>query len=185
MNHPSVGPTASHSHRERVGDQLLAHMVGHAPANDPPRERVLDRGEVQPPLPRPQVGEVRDPQDVRLLRAELALDEVIGDANSLHPDGCSPALAVHKPGDPGLRHEPLDPLAPDLDAVRHPQLRVDPRAAVHLPVLGMDLLDLLRQPRVGELPIRRRARRPLVVARARHLQQLARQGDRNTTGLLR
>jgi hypothetical protein len=185
MDHPGIGPAASHGHRERVDDQLLAHVIGHAPANDPPGERVLNRGKVQPPLPRPQIREVRDPQHVGLLRTELALDQVIGDANALHPDGCAPALAVHKPGDPGLRHQPLDSLAADLDAVRHPELHMDPRAAVHATVLGVDLLDLLRQPRVGELPVRRRASRPLVVARAGYLQQLARQGDRDTTGLLR
>ena len=159
MDHPRLRPAASERHRERVDDQLLAHVVGHAPANDPPGERVLDRGQVQPALPRPSIREVRDPQDVRRLGTELALDEVIGDANALHPDGCPTALAGNKPRDPGLLHEPLDPFAADLDAVRHPQLRMDPRAAVHLPVFGMDLLDLLRQPRVGELPVRRRASR--------------------------
>jgi hypothetical protein len=185
MYQPLGRPPALDGHRERVDDQLLAHMVGHAPAHDPPRERVLDGRQVQPAFPGPQIREVGDPQHVGLLRSELPLDEVIGDANALHPHGCATPLASHKPGDAGLRHQPLDTLASDLDPVRDPQLGLDPRTAVHTTVLGVDRSDLLRQPRVAQLPVRRGTGRPLVIARARHLQQLARQKDRYTRGLLR
>ena len=39
-------------------------------------------------------------------------------------------------------------LATDADPVSHPQLGVDPRRAIHPPVFGVDLPDLLDQPRV-------------------------------------
>ena len=186
MNHPLRRSAAPDGHPQRVYDQLLAHVIGHAPADDPSRERVLHGGEVQPPLPGRQVAEVSQPQQVRLLWAELPLDEIISDANSLHPDGCAAALADLQPGDPGGHHQPLHPLAPDADAVLDPQLGVDPRAAVHATVLSMNRLDLLDQERVRERPIRRRTGGPLVVARTADLQQLACHADRNRMlGLLR
>jgi nucleotide-binding universal stress UspA family protein len=79
MNHPRIGAAACERHLQRVDDQLLAHVVGHAPADDPPRERVLDSRQVQPALPGPQIAEVSDPQDIGRLGAELALHEIISD----------------------------------------------------------------------------------------------------------
>ena len=165
MDHPRIRPAASERHRERVHDQLLAHVVGHAPADDPPGERVLDGREVQPPLPGPQIAEVSDPKDIRRVGAELALHEIISDPHAGHSYRGTPALARHKPRDAGVAHQPLNTLAANVDPVRDPQLRVDPRSAVHATVLRVDHLDLLDQERVRERPVRRRARRPVVVAR--------------------
>ena len=52
---------------------------------------------LQPPLPGPQVAEVRDPQHVRRSWAELALHEIVGDANAPHTDGCAPRLRTTSP----------------------------------------------------------------------------------------
>src|SRR5206468_10381206 len=61
---------------------------------------------------------------------------------------------------------------------------VNPRAAVALPVLGMDRRDREAQPGVRLRPRRRRARVPCVEPRARDLQRAAQQPDREG-GLLR
>jgi hypothetical protein len=42
MNEAGVGATSGERHLERVDDELGAQMVGHRPADDPPREQVLD-----------------------------------------------------------------------------------------------------------------------------------------------
>jgi hypothetical protein len=46
-------------------------------------------------------------EHVGLIGPELALDQVLSNANSPHPDGSAAALARHKPGDTGSgRHSP-------------------------------------------------------------------------------
>ena len=59
-----------------------------------PRVGVLHRGEVEPPFPGPQVGDVRDPQQVRPGGSKVALDEVRGGLDAGHPDRGPPALAA-------------------------------------------------------------------------------------------
>ena len=48
---------------------------------------------------------------------ELALDEIIGDADAGDADRRAAALARDQPGDAGLAHQALDALARDRDAV--------------------------------------------------------------------
>ena len=38
-------------HSQRVGDELGAHVVGHAPADDPAAVEILHRDEIEPALP--------------------------------------------------------------------------------------------------------------------------------------
>ena len=70
MNCPAVvgvvdralgGLARRQSHPERVDDELLAHVRGHAPADDPAAEQILHRSEVQPPLTSPDLLDVRRP----------------------------------------------------------------------------------------------------------------------------
>jgi len=91
-----VGTPAVHSHLQRVDDELGTHVVSHRPANDRAGVGVLDSGQVQPALPRAQIGDVSEPQHVRGVRPELALDKIISDANPGHSDRRAPTLARHK-----------------------------------------------------------------------------------------
>src|SRR5207248_10316286 len=79
--------------------------------------------------------------------------------------------------DTGGFHQAGDPLARDPDLMLEPQLRVDPRDAVHAAALLMDLLDLLRQPRVLKRAIRRRATLPGMKASPAHTEHAAQHGD--------
>jgi hypothetical protein len=132
MDEPGRRPAAGDGHLERVDDELGAHVVGHAPADDPPTVSVLDGGQVQPALPGAQVGQVGDPELVGLLGPDASLDEVIGDADTGHRDRGPATLVAHKAGDPGLAHEPLHALASDADPILEPQVGVDARGAVAL-----------------------------------------------------
>ena len=80
---PARRPAPLDGHLQRVDDELRAHVVGHRPADDPAAVGVLDRGQVQPALPGPQVGHVRDPEHGSAPAGEnCALDEVIGDPDA-------------------------------------------------------------------------------------------------------
>jgi len=72
-------------HLQRVEDELGAHVIGHRPAHDPAREDVLDSRQVEPALPGSEVGDVRDPEPIRALSRERAVDEVLADADAGHP----------------------------------------------------------------------------------------------------
>jgi hypothetical protein len=152
-------------------------MGGHRPADDQPGVGVLDRGEVQPALAGPQVGDVSDPQHVRTRRVEVALDEVGGRGDPGDPDRRLPPLSRPDARDTGGFHQPGDPLLPNPDLMLEPQLRVDPRGPVHAAALVMDLLDLLGQPRVLKRAIGRRATLPVVKPSPAHTQHAAQHGD--------
>jgi len=178
VDQPAIGATSVERHLERVDDQLGAEMVGHRPADDPPREQVLDVREVHEPLPRRDVGDVRRPRLVRALGARITLEQVRSDPDSGQPDRRAPALARHQPGDTGRPHQPLHALSSDTDVLLKPQLGVDPPGAIGTVRVGMDLRDLLDQPRVTQRPVRGRATLPVVEAGAVHAQRSAHHGDR-------
>lgn len=58
MGQAWAGTVAVQRHRERVDDDLGGHVVGHRPADDPAALGVLDRRQVQPALPGPEIGDV-------------------------------------------------------------------------------------------------------------------------------
>ncbi len=160
-------------------------MVGHRPADDQPGEQVLDVREVQEPFPGRDVGDVSRPRLVRPGRAKVAIDQVWGDPDAGQAHGRAPALARRKPGHAGRSHQPLHALAPDPDPVLQTQLGVDAPGAVRAVRVGVDLVDLLSQPRVAERPVGRRAPLPVVEAGAVHTQRPAHHGDRKVRLLRR
>jgi hypothetical protein len=46
VDQPGLGLAPRDRHLECVGDEIGAHVIGHAPAHDPATERVLDGGQV-------------------------------------------------------------------------------------------------------------------------------------------
>jgi hypothetical protein len=84
-----------HSHPERVDDELLAHVSGHRPADDPAAEQVLHRGEVQPALPGADLLDVGRPHEVRRLRPEVPAHEIGERLHARHTDRAAlPATLV-------------------------------------------------------------------------------------------
>jgi hypothetical protein len=78
MDEPFARAAAGDRHLERRDDELCAHVVGHRPADDPPREAVGDGRRVEPALVGLDLLEVGDPQQVGRRRREVAADEVLG-----------------------------------------------------------------------------------------------------------
>ena len=154
MNEPWLWPATLHGHLQRVGDELGAHVLGHRPADDPSAVGVLHGCEVEPPLPGPQVGDVRDPQHVRSVRPELPFDEVISDTDTGHPDRRAAALDLHEPRDPGLCHQPAHTPARDADALAQAKLGLHTPGAIDAAGSLVDLGDPRGQPRVDSAPCR-------------------------------
>jgi hypothetical protein len=73
---PRLRAALGERHLQRICDELGAHVIGHAPADDPAAEEVLDGDRVQPPLSGAQVGDVGDPDPVGRHGGERAIDEV-------------------------------------------------------------------------------------------------------------
>jgi hypothetical protein len=106
---------------------------------------------------------------------------------STPPADSQPPTAARAPRVPGRSAQRLSsaaPLAGDPDAMSEPQFGVHPRSAIHPTVAVMDLADALKQPRIAELPIRRRPTSPRLIPGSRDPEDLAHQGDR-MIGLLR
>jgi hypothetical protein len=95
VNEPGRRAPAGDRHLERVDDELRAHVVGERPTDHPPREAVDDGRQVKPPLPGPQIGDVRDPEPVGRSRAEVALNEIGGTPDARHPDRGPAFAALH------------------------------------------------------------------------------------------
>jgi hypothetical protein len=76
-----------------VEDKLLAHVRLHRPADDPAAEQVLHRREVQPPLTGADLLDVRAPDAVGSLGAEVAADEIAEWLHALHAHGAALAAA--------------------------------------------------------------------------------------------
>jgi hypothetical protein len=140
MYEPGLGPATSDGYLQCVRDELGAHVLGHGPPNNPARIGVLDGGEIEPPLPGPEIGDVSDPQDVRGVRLEASFDEVIGDPDARHADRGAALLDLHQPRDPGVPHQPADPFARDDDALAEPKLGLHPARAIDPACVLVDLL---------------------------------------------
>src|SRR5512144_3116979 len=86
-------PAPAHGHLQRRDDELLAHVAGHRPADDPAAEEVLHRGQVQPTLAGLDLLDVRTPDPVGRVGTEVAADEIAEGLDPLHRHGAALAAA--------------------------------------------------------------------------------------------
>ena len=76
MNHRASGASPAYSHQHRVEHELAVNGWSRRPADNPAREQIHDDGQVEPALPRPNVGDIGDPGLVSPRHRELPLQEV-------------------------------------------------------------------------------------------------------------
>ena len=74
--HDRFGPALLHGHLQCLDYQLGAQVRRHRPAHDPPAEHVEDDGQVEEARQGRNVGDVGDPQAIRRVSLEAALDPV-------------------------------------------------------------------------------------------------------------
>ena len=179
MNHGSGLWSASPpGHLERVDDDLGSDPVRDRPAHDPSAEGVDHRGAVDPPVFRAMLRDVAEPEPVRLVRAELSLHEVLVSRGVGLP---STAFApMRHPGQAIEAHQPGNALLADVNAEPEPQLGEHPRGPIGAARVAVNLPDHRRERLISDRPWRRRARRPLVVAGLRDLQEPAGHRDGDT-----
>ena len=83
-------------------------MVGAGgPADDHAREQIHDDGQIQPALPRPDVGDVGHPGLVGRRGGELSLQEIRDQDRRLTDRSAPRAIAVQR-AKTGFAHEPRD-----------------------------------------------------------------------------
>jgi len=100
-------PSREERHLEAVHDQRGGHTCCCPPAEDAARVGIEDERDVNPPRPRPDVGEVGDPQLVHPHSGEVSVDEVRRPDFTLPRIRWSFAGSTTNTSDPQLAHEPF------------------------------------------------------------------------------
>ena len=153
-----------HGHAQSCQRQLCAQVVSHGPAHHPSRGAVQEDGQVEPPLPGADVGDVAHPELVGIVGCEVALDQIGegGQRNSDRGAAEAPRLAS---SESRLAHQPGHPRA-GVEFAHNPEFGLDAGSAIGLPPLGVDGGDLRSEPNIGPGPLRLRLAMPLVVGGA-------------------
>ena len=131
MYQSSAGALMLDGHHQRRGRQLRPQVVAHRPSHDFARVQVHDGGDIQPALACCDVGQIRQPDLVRLgCGCELPVQQVGGNREGVAAVGGLHALAPgHKAAHAMPAHQALDAAAPHLPPVR-PQGGVHARATI-------------------------------------------------------
>lgn len=103
-------PPPGRGHVQRVENPPGRRIQPHGPARDPARERVRHDGEVQEASPRRDGGDVRDPEPIRRVGAEVPVDEVGGWPHPFVAEGGARSPSTADAGEAFLLHQPLDAL---------------------------------------------------------------------------
>ena len=161
-------------------------MIGDRPAHDSPAEGVEDHRQVGLAGLGRMLGDVHDPEAVRLGGVEGPLDQVVGGLGiEIPPRAAAPAAAVDA-GESGLAHQALDAFARAAHVEAELELGVDPGRAIGTPAHGPDVddgvaqvgvVEVFRSHRVGPPGIEARGRHPHDPTAGRHGQVRAGPGD--------
>src|SRR5215210_775139 len=125
-------PASVDRHVQSVENQLCLEVVRHGPAYNLSGVGVEHEGEVEPPLPSPDVSDVRHPQAVRSLGSEVALHQVRSRGSTLgvRAEGrASLPPWASASEESGFAHQTSYAFSGAPHAERF-QLEVDPRSAV-------------------------------------------------------
>lgn len=79
-----------------IQNEVRGHRRTDPPTDDAPGEHVHHEGDVQPALPRRDVGEVRYPQLIRAVRRELPIHPVQRTRRGSIGDCCPDSLSAHQ-----------------------------------------------------------------------------------------
>ena len=119
------------------------------------------------------LGDVSDPQPVRGVDGELPVDQVGAGLGVRVAHRAAVPSAPVEALDPGLAHQPGDPLEVHRQTQPEGQLGVHPRGSIGASRLGMNVSDVLEQQCVLLTSWRVEPGYPFVVARPRHVQHPA------------
>jgi len=124
-------------HVQRCCDQRCSQVRSHRPTDDLATPHIEDDGQIEEPHPRRDICDVRNPQLVRLVGSELAIDQIGSrPRRSVAPRGhgrFSPTHACQS----GFLHQASDPLPSDVRSFIF-QLSVNTRRSIRLARKVMD-----------------------------------------------
>jgi len=175
--------TTAKRHLERVADQGLTHMSCQLPADNPSGVHVENDGEVTPPFLRADVGEVSQPQLIRAVRGEVAMDK-IGRRHWRGARDCrATCLAFSHPFDAMLAHQSFHGAASHANSLTLELLPGLP-LPVDLERLSVNAADLTENNCITNGPCRRRLSSPRPVRTGRHLKLPTNRLDPETSAML-
>src|SRR4051794_31892056 len=109
---PRTAPLDCHG---QGGDgEFGTHMLAHRPTDDFSGEQIEDHGQVEPALAGRDIGDIRQPDLIRLLGHEIPIEQVGRDRQRMLAVGRAHAIAARYVSPDAMpAHDPLDPLATD------------------------------------------------------------------------
>ena len=140
----AVGPPLPEGHVEGIEHEPRAQVVGHGPAHHAAAEGIQHDGEEQEPGPGRDVGDVRDPEPVGCVGAEVALDQVRRRTGARIPCRRPRSLAPADAPQAGTAHQSGDALAAHSAALSD-ELGMDAGCALGALRDAMDLADAIEQ----------------------------------------
>lgn len=171
MNY-SVRASLPKSHLQGIEHQLRLQVRCHRPAHDPPAERIEHDREKEKSGPRRHVGDISDPELVRLVRSEVPLDKIRSSAlglRSLRRDNKAPAAHTSQSCH---SHEPRHTL-PANALASISQIAENTRCAVRLARSLVARNDLGYEKSIVCRSLRYRPFQPRVVSAARDAEHAA------------
>src|ERR687893_277419 len=157
VNQPSRWPASVDGHVHGIEDQFRPKVVRHGPSYDSAGVSVEHEREVEPAFPGSEVSDVRHPQAIRSLRAEVAFHQIRGRGSALGVRAHSPTSLPRVTAtaeQPGLPHQPRHSF-PGASNTQRPQLEVNPRRPVGLSAVCVNTNDLLGRQGISFGPSRR------------------------------
>ena len=116
MNAAWWWPSDRDGHVQRLQGKTLLHAVADGPANDAPREKVNDRGQIDPTFPCPDIGDVTRPLLVRPARGKGLLQKIRRDVEGVVAVGRALELSAADDMDAILAHKSPNTALADADA---------------------------------------------------------------------
>ena len=116
MNAAWWRPSDRDGHAQRTQRQILLYAIADGPPNDAPGEKVNDHSQINPPLARPDIGDVACALLVRPARSEVLLQEIRRDVEGVIAVGRALELSAADDLDAILAHKSPDTALADADA---------------------------------------------------------------------
>lgn len=169
--------TSPDGHQQRINGQVAAHARFHRPANDLAREQIEHYRQIQPAFIGADVGDVGDPDLVRLADVELALQPVRRWCGWLATIATSTSTVAGLRTQSFRTHQPGDTMPPTA-LTQFAQICMDLSIAINPTTLQPGMLDQTQQTLIVLGSCRPGLGAPGVVATWMYFQHLAETLDR-------
>jgi len=162
-------------HQQGLDNDVPVKARLHGPADNLPRVEIHHHGQIEEPAPGPDVRDVRDPDLIRMIDRELALQNVRGQQGGLALHVTRLLVATDRL-DPALTHDPRNAV-PAAGLAVFPQILEDPRATIGTTAGLVELFDQWQKAGVLNGPVGLGLLQPRVVTAAMNPKNAAHHRD--------